>query len=658
MQVAHLDFETYSAAPLKVTGAYRYAQDFTTEVLIASYWLPGMAHGDDPLVWLPYKEPIPAELRVAAASKDVIWYAHNAQFERSVWHYALRRRWPRLADIPPERWRCTAAMARASGLSGRLEVAMRMLGTGVEKDAEGSRLIKKFSVPRKPTKADPRTRIHPDDDPADFQRFVEYCQQDVRAEMELHDKLPDLHPREQKFFTLDMVMNERGLPIDVPLARKASRVLAVLEQDIATEVTKLTGGIRATQREKLMAFLQTQGLSMENLQAQTVRDALKNLQDLPPNLQRLLLLRIEASKASTKKIKSMLACACPETGVVRGGFLFHGAHTGRYAGRLVQPQNFIRGNLKPHQQDRVFRLLDMDDPDVLKLVYEWPIDTVSQVMRGFIAAPNGKKFVVVDYTAIEARVLAWVAGELRVLRAYRQGVDVYKMMASALFGVPIEEVTSEQRRLGKNLVLGCGYSLGAARFVEYCAGLGTHVEPDFARVAVKLYREQHPAIVASWKVAEQAAVDAILNPGQKFKALRCTFFVRDEWLCIRLPSGREIRYFRPKALPVERWGKAAYQISFVTEYNGKIYRDTTYGGKLVENIVQAIARDVMREGMFQAEDAGYPCVGTVHDELLTLPDEDFGSHEELEAVVCEPADWMQGIPLGSEGFTTRRYRKG
>lgn len=655
---AHLDFETYSALDVRKVGSYRYGKDPSTEVLIACYWLPDMDPDlDAPRVWLPREQGIPADLREAAESPDVVFWAHNAQFERAVWTWALRRQ--RTAPpIPIERWRCTAALAAASGLARSLDGALSMLGTGVRKDPDGSRLIKLFSNPRKPTQKDPRTRILPEDNPEDFRKFVRYCQQDVIGEMALHHALPELHPREQKFFELDMVMNERGLPIDIPLVEKARKVLHTLEQRIHDEVTALTGGIRATQGAKLLEYFSSKGLDLENLQAQTVRDTLEQVSDLTPDLRRLLALRVEASKASTKKLISMQACADPDDHVVQGGFLFHGAHTGRYAGKLVQPQNFIRGKLKDHQRELVFELLETGDPELFHRLYEWPIDTISQCMRGFIRAPRGYRLLVVDYTAIEARVLAWAAGETRMLRAYEKGLDVYKIMASRLFGVPVEQVTGEQRRLGKNLVLGCGYSLGATRFVEYCANLGQSVEPAFAKKAVTLYREDHPRIVASWGEIEQAVVQAIRRPGTEHEALRCRVLVRGDWLVLELPSRRELRYYRPKATPTERWGRPAHAISFLSEDKGRIHRENTYGGKLTENVVQAIARDVMREGMFAAEAAGYPVIGTVHDELLTLVPHGAGDVKELESIVCTSAKWMKGIPLGSEGFECERYRKG
>jgi DNA polymerase len=659
-QDLHLDFETYSGLDIRKVGAFRYARHDSTEVLICCYWLPDMdPDTDSPMEWLPLTEPVPADLLAAAKNKKIRFWAHNAQFEYAVWNYALRRQHSKLPRIPEERWRCTAVLAASCGLARSLDGALKMLGGAAQKDPEGERLIKLFCKPRKPTKADKRTRIHPWDNAVEFRKFVSYCSKDVTGELYLHNMLPPMEPREEDFYVLDLKMNVRGLPVDLPLVQKALSVLSVLESDIAQRVQAITGGVRASQAAKLKEWFATNGLDLENLQKQTILDVLQSLpEDTDQGVRDLLALRIEAGKASTKKLVSMSVCADPDDWVVQGGFLMNGAHTGRYAGRLIQPQNFIRGTLKPFQQDLVFALLELADPEMFKLLYAWPIDTISQCMRGFLKAPHGTRWVVVDYTAIEARVLAWCANEERVLEAYFNGQDVYKIMASRLFGVPIEEVTAEQRRLGKNLVLGCGYSLGGDRFVEYCAGLGQHVEPKFAKKAVKMYRDDHPAIVRSWKSVETAVAQAIRNPGQVFTEFKCRFYVKKQWLNIELPSGRCIRYFKPRAVPVERYGKPAYQISFLTDYHGKVIRETTYGGKLVENIVQGIARDVMREGMFNAEDNGYPVHGTVHDELLTLPPVGQGSVHELEKLVCDLPRWTKGIPLGSEGFETDRYRKG
>ena len=651
--IGHLDFETYSDLDIRKVGGHRYARHPSCEVLICAYLLPGMA---EPAVWLPRQEAPPKRLVDWVRGGGKLG-AHNASFERVVWRHALTRMHPGLPQVKDSQWVCTAAKAAASGLPRSLDKALTALGLPVSKDLEGSKLIKVFCSPKRPSKKDPRVRILPEEDPR-FQRFIEYCQQDVRGEVALDDALPDLNARERRMFILDMVMNDRGLPIDLPLVEKALKVVQVLEVSIAARVSVLTGGLKATQVQKMLDFFTERGIDLENMRAETVRQAVKH-EDLSDEAKELLELRVEAGKASTKKLISMMACADPDDHVVQGGFLYHGAHTGRYAGRLVQPHNFIRGTLKDHQRDLVFDLLQHADPDLFLILYDKPIDVISQCMRGFIMAPEGYELAVVDYTAIEARVLAWIAGEDHMLAAYFKGVDVYKLMATKLYKLDsINDVTDEQRRIAKNLVLGCGYQLGGIKFVDYAANAGVIITEEFAKTAVKAYRDGHPAIVKSWGMVERLVAGAIRNPGETYEGLKCEFYMREHWLCIKLPSGRELRYPYARAIPVERWGKPAFEISFRTEIKGQFVREKTYGGKLIENIVQAIARDVMMEGMLAAETNGYPVLGTVHDELLALRELGTSNIKELEELVCvRHIKWTAGMPLASKGFTCVRYRK-
>jgi DNA polymerase len=649
---AHIDFETYSEIDIRKVGAHRYARHPSTEVLICCYTLPGMP---TPAVWLPRDCDPPEDLMLWLERGGRVG-AHNANFERLVWQHALKRQHSGIATIDKKQWLCTAAMAAASGLPRSLDKALHAAGCEAKKNSDGMRLIRIFSKPRKPTKKNDSLRILPEDDLENFDKFIEYCKDDVLGEMALHAALPELRSREKMFFRLDMVMNDRGLPIDLPLVKKTLTVLSELERRNAEEAQKLTGGVKATQVAKMIELLESRGLSLENLRAETVRVVLKD-QELDPATRRLLELRVESSKASTKKLAAMLLCADPDDHVVQGGFLYHGAHTARYAGRLVQPHNFVRGHLKDWQRDEVFSLIDREDPDVLTMLYEKPIDIISQCMRGYIRAPEGQEFYVVDYTAIEARLLAWLTGEEEVLEAYRRGVDVYKMMASKLWKIDIADVSDEQRRIGKNLVLGCGYALGGAKFVDYCANLGLIIEPDFAMAAVKTYRREHPKIVASWKTVEALVVEAVRNPGRITAGLKCRFFMRQHWLCVELPGGRELRYPYARVAPIMRYDKPAMEISFATEYHGKWVREKTYGGKLVENIVQAIARDVMMEGMYNAETNGYPVIGTVHDEVITVVPKGQGDIKALELLVCKVPAWADGMPLAAKGFVCDRYKK-
>lgn len=654
--IAHLDFETYCELDIRKVGAYRYARHPSCEVLIARYLLPGMA--GKPREWLPWRDAPPRDL-MRWVEKHGGMGAHNAQFERCIWKYVLARQFPDIPVPEDDQWHCTAVQAAACGLPRSLEKALIALGSPVRKDTVGSKLIQVFCKPRKPTKANASTRIRPQDSPEQFRRFSEYCATDVLGEVELADNLPPLTALQRRMYALDLRMNDRGLPIDIPLVQRSLGIVRQLEDTLKARVKKLSGGIAATQVAKMRALLADRGLELENLQAATVRDVLLYRQDLDEVTRELLQLRVEAGKASTKKLVSMLAVADPYEHVAQGCFLLFGAHTGRYSGRLIQPQNFIRGLLKRHQRALVFQLLERGQALWFQLLYDRPIDSISQCMRGFIKAPDGFEFAVVDYSAIEARVLAWVCGEESQLRAFRAGVDVYKLMAVKLYGLAsVDDVTDEQRRIAKNLVLGCGYQLGGKKFVEYAARQGIVVTEEFAVKAVRAYRDSVPAIKRAWKRVEELVAAAVNNPDDVYVGLRCRFYMEKHWLCVELPSGRCIRYPYARALPTERWGKPAWNISFKTEIKNMFLRETTYGGKLIENIVQGIAFDIMWHGMAQAERIGYPNHVTVHDELITLRARGTSDIQRLERAVCRMPGWATGLPLEAKGFICQRYEKG
>lgn len=332
------------------------------------------------------------------------------------------------------------------------------------------------------------------------------------------------------------------------------------------------------------------------------------------------------------------------------------------SGKLVQPHNFIRGKLKIPQIAEVFELLATGDWRLFELIFEWPIDRIAQVMRGFIKAGPGKMLYVVDYSSIEARVLVWLAQQHDVLDTFFKGADPYRVMASKLYNKPYESVDPEgdERRIGKNLVLGCGYGLGAAKFVEYSEKAGTEITPEFAKIAVKAYRDANPKVVQFWNDVEQRAIAAVRDRvprERKIKLRNLAFFLEEFWLVIELPGGRELRYFKPRVKLVEKWGHIKPELSFMADFRGRMYPEQTYGGKLVENIVQAVARDLMVNGMFEAESECYPVIGTVHDELITEPDKGFGDIHELEQIVCRAPTWAKGLPIAAKGFVTERYRK-
>lgn len=658
--VVHLDFETYSLLDVRDVGAYRYAEDPSTEVLICCYAInAGPVH-----TWYPFKHrEVPSDLAHAVKAGALLG-AHNAQFERAVWQLVLVRRHG-APTTQRTQWRCTAVLAAQAGLPRSLDNATTAIDSPHRKNKDGAKLIRIFCAPRKPTKNDPRTRVRPEDRPEEFKLFAAYCRDDVEAERSLYHRLPHLSDAEQRLFTLDMKINERGLPVDIAMVKRALPIVEDLGRWIADRCLEITDGIKPTMVAKIKDWVNSvPGLPypLPNLQRPTLEDAVIH-PDMPEHVRELLYIRMEAGLVSHKKFYSMMRVCSPRDGRARGTIMFYGAHTGRWSGKLIQPHNFKRGNW-PNKAAQaldyqcMFDAFEYGDADLVLRVWQDPISAISMCMRGFIKAPPDKLLRVVDYAAIEARVLAWIAGEQWLIQAFNRGVDVYKLMATFLYNVRIEDVTSEQRRISKNLVLGCGYQLGATKFVEYCARAGAYVTDEQSAEAVGTYRAKNRMIVRLWYDIERSMISAV-QTGRRVQCGYIGFEVVDDWLTVILPSGRRLYYLHPSVQIVMAYGKPKPQLSFKEEFRGGMYRTTTYGGKMVENIVQGIARDLMANGMEQAEDNGYPIIGTVHDEEINEGEPgDGGSVKDLERLVCVLPDWARGCPIGAEGFETVRYRKG
>lgn len=641
----HADFETFSPVDLPKVGAHRYAVDPRTVPLCLGF---SLGAGDPPRVVDLSEDPKPAALnplfdRVLAGDPIT---AHNAEFERSVWAAMSKRfGWPR-----PKRsqFHCTAARARAAGWPGGLDAVCARLNLPVQKDPRGKDLLKRFAMPQKGG-----ARILPRTDPEGFRALMAYCQQDVIAESAVDEALPALHPFERRAFLLDALINDRGFPVDVPLIEKALVAVDELTEEVTRRVSELTGGIAPTRRNAILAWLKEEGADIDTLQAQEIKDLVSS-GTVSGELREVLELRLEASRAGLGKLKSMKACVNPD-GRVRGMIMYYGAHTGRWSGQKVQPHNFARGD--PEEQDRVLDILDKWGAGGLAMMYKSPLVALSESMRGFIAAPRGRRFIISDYSAIEARGLAYLARALEMLARYHRGLDLYVWMASRLYRVPESEVTSEQRRIGKNVILGCGYGLGAKTFVEYLARVGIVVTFAFAKLAVDTYREMNPEIVAYWKLIENAVKLAIRRRNQPVKVGPVVIVCDAYTLRIYLPSGRPIVYQEP-FLEEEQteWGPRDV-IGFHTTYRGRWVTEYTYGGKLVENIVSGMARDLMVEGMINAEAGGYPVCLTVHDEIGGDIEDGQGSIDEFNRLVSVVPAWAQGMPLASKGFEAIRYHK-
>ena len=670
------DYETFSELDVRKVGAYKYAQHPSTDVLMLSW----ATCPEDLKTWLPHKQKrIPRSLMELIEDPDVVFQAHNAEFEFAIWRYVMTRRYG-APPIPIERFCCTAARAAAAGLPRALDRVGSALRLEIQKDKEGTRLLNKFAklqAARKPSKKNPNgippRRIMPEDEPEEFDKLISYNRTDVLSEIQVAEHTPPLSAREQRYFTLAMKMNYRGLPIDMKAVNAAMPVLQELENRVTKEVMKLTNGIRPTQRDKMMEFLNGSGIDIENLQAKTIKDMLLlKRADLTPKQIRLLQLRVEGGKASTKKLKKILEVVCDD-GRVRGAFLFNGASTGRFAGKLIQPQNFTRGEYKPWEYEVLFALLYMSDPDVMEMLYEWPIDAIAQGIRGFIYTMM--QFYVSDFSAIEARLLAWLADETEVLKIYAANGDVYIRMACKLYHLEEQQMIQWckvdedphrllQRKFAKDIVLGCGYQMGGDGFYKNCIERGIIVELEECKRAVKVYRNENPKTVQFWYDTERCAIQAVKQKRTKANAItlrKLKFYMDDvlgyQWLCIQLPSGRCLRYPEPQVRRVERFGRMSDQLSFRSDFKGKWIRETTYGGKLVENIVQAVSRDVMMEAWERAEGVGFCMVGTVHDELIAENDEFFGADHDLDSVMRARPKWASDAPINAEGWSGRRYRK-
>lgn len=640
MNFAIIDFETKCRTNIKA-GASRYAQD--ADILCLSYQI-----GDEPIKsWRP-GEPDPEDLLEHIRNGGIL-YAHNAAFEMAIWRHVCvpKQGWP---EVDISQWRCTQAEVLAVALPGSLANAGDALDLGIKKDIEGHKLMMKMCKPRKPSKHN-KSEWH--DKPEDMDRLVEYCEQDIRAERAVHDAIPRLSLREQSVFTFDAIVNQRGIKIDRELAEAVIDVWGQYTEKLNEELEEITfGGITSADEVKAITkFLPRIGADVTSINKEAVTDLLTK--DLPPTAKRILEIRQSSALSSIAKFQKMLECIEPDDRV-RGCFQYHGAaQTGRWAGRLFQPQNLPRGGLKAESLESLVSLVKTRDIETIELLSPLPVGKLlSSLCRSAIIAEDGKKFMVCDFASVEARGLAWSAGEEWLLEAFRSGKDAYKEMASAIYSVPYDKVNKDQRFYGKTAVLGCGYGMGHAKFRMTLEAQGVFASEEFCKAVVDAYRSKNSKIQRFWYAVERAAVDAVrmLTPQ---KVGPYIFHMQDRWLKARLPSGRDISWYKPTLTP----GKYNPELNYmgVDPQTGKLRRESAYGGKIVENLIQALCRDLLVEAMSRLEKHGYTVVMHIHDEVVCEVEK--GSIEQVEAIMSEVPKWAEGFPVGAEGFECRRYRK-
>lgn len=637
MKIVSIDFETRSAADLRKTGVYAYAADASTDVWCMAYsW-----DGEDVRVWSP-GDPIDTELEdwIVEGGKLQAW---NANFERVIWNtiMAPRYNWPRTRS---SQWYCTMAQASTAGLPRALGQAAAVLGVEEQKDKVGQALMMRMARPR---------RTNPDGthvwwNTADkVEALVQYCRQDVRTEMDVSTHIPYLTDSERQLYLLDQRINDRGVLLDRDLLDRVRILADESKAEIDAEINRLTRGeVRsATNGMHLVAWLRKYGVLTSSVDKQAVAEILA-VPDLHPVIRRVLELRQAGAKSSTAKLNAMEYAASAD-GRMRGLLVYHGAATGRWSGKLVQPQNFPRPVRKQAELDEIISKLKAGESIA---DHGHGTEIAADLLRSMLIAAPDHRLMFADYSAIEARVLAWVAGQKDLVETFAKGGDVYIKMAAAIYGVAEDKVTPEQRQVGKMAILGCGYGMGGKRFAEQCATMGIAVDVEEAQRIVAIYRQENNRIAAYWRDLEA-----------EFLQLTSEALEQGETI-VRLPlrSGRSLTYRNPRIVQRETpWGtpQDIVEIDTLNSVTRQWVTQKVWGGLLVENVVQATARDLMAGAMMRLEQKGYPVIMSVHDEIICEVPDGFGSLDEMIEIMTAPPAWAKGCPIAAEGKEGPRYRK-
>lgn len=657
-----IDFETRSVANLKDVGAYKYAAHPSTEIVCVAWTWPG---DPEPRLWSPEHirgtNPVDdvGELLDAVRNGESI-EAHNAGFERRIWRFVgPRLRWP---EVKLDQWHCSMAKAAAMGLPLYLGKLAEALGCDQRKDVNGTRLINLLCIGKE---RDSGGKLFDDapyifnQDPDKLAQLFDYCKQDVRTECEISSHLENLSEKERQVWLLDQEMNDRGWYVDADLCRG---VIA------ATELEKIakTGELREVTRGRvespaqvgqLAAFLRSEGVDVQNVDAETLEERLRY--DMSPAAKRAIEIRLEVSKASAKKFHALENYRGSD-GRARDLLQYCAAFTGRWGGRGPQIQNFPRGDEKQYPIDFVADLFQ--DADWLPMWYR-PFDAAKSVARGALTAAPGKRLLVWDFGQIEARVLAWLAGEESLMQIFAEydagnGPDPYVATARDIYGDPtITKATHpEQRQVGKAAVLGLGYQMGRERFLGELERYGVaNATAEFAARVVETYRSRFSKITIFWDRLDRASRHTFETGASSAVGL-IRFERRERFLVCQLPSGRRIYYFDPR-IRENRFGKPA--ISYRQMKMGRFMRVDMYGGKIAENITQAVARDCLVEGMLRLDAAEFPLIATIHDEAIAEVDQEDMSRTLIRGkqLLEQSADWNTGLPLVADGFETTRYKK-
>lgn len=655
MRTISCDIETYSPANLSKTGVYPYAAHPDFQILLFGY---AIDDGPARVVDMASGEKLPDEILAALVDPGVVKWAFNATFERiclSVW---IHRHHPELLlegeFLDPDQWRCSMVWAAYLGMPMSLDQVAKVLNLAVKKDAVGKKLIKHFCTPATRSLINEGAcRNLPSSDPAGWRAFIDYNRRDVEVEQAIHTKLARFPVPETEWeaYALDQRINDTGILLDGALVDSAVALDDKHRKATLARAQELTGLENPNSPIQLKEWLSTRGCHLESLAKAEVETALETATGV---VKEVLELRGDLAKSSVKKYQAMQNVAGND-GRARGLLQFYGAgRTGRFAGRLVQVQNLPRNYLPDLDEAR--GLVRAGNLEALELLYESVPDTLSQLIRTAFIPSLGHRFIVADYSAIEARIIAWIAGQTDTLDAFREGKDLYCETASRMFGVPVEKhgINAGLRQKGKIAVLACGYG-GSVGALKAMGALRMGLAEDELRPIVDAWRAANPNIVWLWQEVEEAALTAITTR-RPVRLRNLTFTLESGILFITLPSGRRLAYVKP-GLGENRFGGTSITYWGVT--TGRRWgRLETYGGKLVENIVQAIARDLLVNGMQIIAGQGHQIVMHVHDEVII--DEPLNSGFTIEdacQLMSKLPAWAGGLPLTADGYECDYYRK-
>lgn len=643
-----MDIETFSSVDLGKSGVYRYAESEDFEILLFGYSVNGSPVR---VVDLACGENLPEEIRKAISDPTVMKWAFNAQFERICLSRFLGM--PTGEYLDPVSWHCTMIWSATLGLPMSLAGVGTVLGLEKQKLTEGKDLIRYFCVPCKATKVNGgRTRNLPEHDWTKWERFKSYNLRDVETEMEIQKKLSRFPVPENEWrnYCLDQKINDRGVALDMELAHRAVQCDNQYREFYLRQAREITGLENPNSVLQLRDWLWERGVELDSLSKNAVQDLLP---DTDGDVRKVLSLRQELAKSSVKKYTAMENLVCRDSRG-RGLIQFYGAsRTGRYAGKLLQVQNLPQNHLPDLETARA--LVQSGNFDALEMLYDSVPNVLSELIRTAIVPKKGCRFIVSDFSAIEARVLSWFAGEQWRLDTFTQGGDIYCASASQMFGVPVEKhgINGELRQKGKQAELACGYG-GSVGAMKSMGAVRMGVKEEELQPLVDAWRQANPRIVQFWWEVDRAAKTCVKQhvPTQ---AGRLRFEYQSGILFIQLPSGRRLAYAKPR-MGENRFGGEA--ITYEGVGTGRKWeRLETYGAKCVENIVQGTARDLLALALLRLEEAGYPVVMHCHDEAICEVPIGQGSVEEVNRIMAVSPEWAEGLPLKADGFETEFYKK-